>query len=491
MFVFLTIFYYIISITIVFCLSGGIGSTDVLHSYLLFLRIAKKIIIMNIYQIRVIVALIISIATLSSCKKESATNAPASDTPAVTIPESPSNLQLVSISETAVSLRWKDNSSNENSFVIEQSTDTTNFIAVGSVEANRDSTVIQGTFLTTQTYYFRVKSKNTAGTSEASNIIFRSLFPSPTNLTVLSFSLGSVSMQWSDNSNTETAFIIEQRINGSPYSAVDSTGANITTVTISGNHDSSMTYSFRVVAKNSTSRSGYSNAEARTLGPWVFVNGGSFSMGRNSQYRDERPIHTVTVNSYYISKHEVTVKEYQVYIASTNGTMPAPPAWGWNNDHPMVKVSWNDAHDYCVWLDTTSTISVRLPTEAEWEYAARGGDNSQNFSYSGSNELESVAWNFLNAGGHTHACGSKKPNELGIYDMSGNAWEWCADWQGTYPSIPQNNPKGPFEGLNKIFRGGSWFDYGLYDAECRVETRYAYTPGGRVDDGGFRIVKGI
>ena len=155
----------------------------------------------------------------------------------------------------------------------------------------------------------------------------------------------------------------------------------------------------------------------------------------------------------------------------------------------MVKVSWNDARDYCAWLDTITGKKVRLPTEAEWEYAARGGKNSQRFTYSGSNTLDNVGWYYLNANSRTAVIGLKKSNELGIFDMSGNAWEWCSDWQGSYSSSIQRNPTGPASGNNKIFRGGSWFDYGLGDSECRVETRYAYTPNSKVDDGGFRIVK--
>jgi formylglycine-generating enzyme required for sulfatase activity len=132
---------------------------------------------------------------------------------------------------------------------------------------------------------------------------------------------------------------------------------------------------------------------------------------------------------------------------------------------------------------------VRLCTEAEWEFAARGGKFSQGFSYSGSNTLENVGWCFANASSRVHTVGMKLPNELGIYDMSGNAWEWCSDWYGFYSFQTQANPTGPGGGSSKIFRGGSWFDYGLGASDCRVETRYSYTINSRTEDGGFRIVK--
>jgi formylglycine-generating enzyme required for sulfatase activity len=439
----------------------------------------------NIFNYTILIVLL-----FSSCKKESPVQTPSAiGAPVIISPSAPINLQIISMTESEVKLHWIDSSTSETSFIIEQGTDTTNFAIVKTVEANIDSTTITGTFLTTKTYYFRVKAKNITYTSNASNVVLRSLFPPPTNCSINSFSPTAVSISWNDNSDNESGFILEQSIDSLAYSSIDSTGANVTSKSISGIFDSTKTYSFRVFARNANNTSAYSNAEARTLGSWVFVAGGTFQMGRDGQFKDERPIHLVILSNYYISKYEVTVKEYREFTTATNRTFPSAPSWGWNDDAPMVKVSWNDARDYCAWLDTITGKKVRLPTEAEWEYAARGGKNSQRFAYCGSNTLNNVAWNYLNANSRTYQCGLKKSNELGIFDMSGNAWEWCSDWQGSYSSAIQRNPTGPASGSNKIFRGGSWFDYGLGESECRVETRYTYTPNSKVDDGGFRIVK--
>ncbi len=448
---------------------------------------------MNLQKTLIFLLAAVSILIFASCKNtyDDLPTPPPDPVipPGETAPEAPSNLELIEFTETAVKIRWKDNSIAESLFVVEQSTDNINFTQIKSVAANIDSTVLNGPFLYTKTYFFRVRSKKISTFSSASNTVFRSLFPPPSKLTITTFTPSSVQLQWIDNSQNETGFIIQQSINGSPFIQIDSTSGNSTTWSKSVIFDSSKTYSYRIYAKDSKNISGFSNTEGRALGRWIFVAAGTFAMGRVDRFRDERPVHNVTLSGYYIGKYEVTVKEYRAFVTATNRTMPDAPSWGWNDNEPMVKVSWNDAHAYCQWLDTTAGGKFRLPTEAEWEFAARGGNNSQGFAYSGSNTAEECGWIYSNAGGRTKAAGLKKPNEIGIYDMSGNAWEWCSDWQGSYPSSPQTNPTGPAGGSFKIFRGGSWFDYGLTDAEGRVETRYSYTPNNKVDDGGFRIVR--
>src|SRR5450759_3672149 len=310
------------------------------------------------------------------------------------------------------------------------------------------------------------------------------LYP-PGDLKIISMTETEIVLSWTDNNSSETSFDVEQSTDRTYLSV----GANVTSTTINALFDSNKTYSFRVCAKTALNKSAYSNTLSRTLGSWVFVKGGSFQMGRNSEFSDERPVHSVTLKNYYIGKYEVTVRQYREFVAATGRVFPPAPSWGWNDDDPMVYVNWNDARDYCIWISDTTGKIVRMPTEAEWEYAARGGKFSQGFSYSGSNTIDGVAWSFANSSSRTQTVGTKQPNELGIYDMSGNAWEWCADWYSSYSSQPQTNPTGPSNGTIKVFRGGSWFDYGIGTSDGRVETRYNYTPGSKVYDGGFRVVQ--
>ncbi len=200
--------------------------------------------------------------------------------------------------------------------------------------------------------------------------------------------------------------------------------------------------------------------------------------------KSETP-HQVTLSSYSIGKYEVTVGQYKAYCAATGTPMPDAPEWGWNDKHPMVNVNYNDAMAYCNWLGEEFGGDWLLPTEAQWEFAARGGNNSKGFTYSGSNDLDEVAWYVNNAGGKTQSAGRKKPNELGIYDMSGNVWEWCKDWHGPYENTAQQNPKGPSIGSYRVLRGGRWY----YSASsCRVAYRNSNDPTFRDYFLGFRVL---
>ena len=155
------------------------------------------------------------------------------------------------------------------------------------------------------------------------------------------------------------------------------------------------------------------------------------------------------------------------------------------DNNPVERVSWNEAQEFCQKLSTLIGKKYRLPTEAEWEYAARGGNKSKGYKYSGSNTIGDVAWYTSNSGRKTHPVGQKQPNELGIYDMSGNVWEWCYDWKGSYSSSPQTNPTGPTSGSTRVFRGGSW----EYTAKiCRVAYRDGNFPGIRGSYLGLRVV---
>jgi len=247
--------------------------------------------------------------------------------------------------------------------------------------------------------------------------------------------------------------------------------------------------------------------QARPFIGMVAVKGGTFHMGCTGEQPkcdgDEKPVHRVTLDDFAISRYEVTNAQYAAFLNQNridrdgrdgrtalihmgnsfcqinhqNGKFAPVPG---KEDHPVVEVTWNGAQSFCQWA------GGRLPTEAEWEYAARGGRQSRPTAYSGSNHVDSVAWYDRNANGSTHPAGSKKPNELGLYDMSGNVWEWCFDWYGDYPSQPLKNPTGPKKGESVVVRGGSWLYYGSF---CRVANRASSAPDYAFNNYGFRLVR--
>ena len=213
----------------------------------------------------------------------------------------------------------------------------------------------------------------------------------------------------------------------------------------------------------------------------VYVEGGTFIMGATAEqkktYKDEKPAHSVTLSSFYIGKYEVTQALWKAVMGSN------PSHWKGDN-LPVENVSWNDCQTFLLKLNAMTGQTFRLPTEAEWEFAARGGNKNRGYQYSGSNVLSDVAWYADNSGSKTHNVGAKAPNELGIYDMSGNVWEWCQDWKKSYSSSPQTNPKGPSSGSSRVYRGGSWI---LSARGCRVASRDCFTPDYGGIDLGLRL----
>ena len=211
----------------------------------------------------------------------------------------------------------------------------------------------------------------------------------------------------------------------------------------------------------------------------IRVEGGTFAMGSNDDgYDDERPVHNVTLDSYYIGETEITQAQWRAVM----GTNPSDYT---GDNRPVENVSWNDAQEFCKKLSELTGKRYVLPTEAQWEYAARGGNKSMGYKYSGSNNVNDVAVHWDNKINQHSNVKSKKPNELGIYDMSGNVWEWCSDWYDSYSSSPQTNPQGPSSGSNRVLRGGSWY-YGA--SNCRVAHRYSFNPSTRYYCCGFRVV---
>ena len=227
----------------------------------------------------------------------------------------------------------------------------------------------------------------------------------------------------------------------------------------------------------------------------VYVEGGSFTMGCTSEQggdcgNDESPNRHTTVNSFYIGMLEVTQSQWEKVMGTSvyqqrDKANPSWPMRGTGADYPMYYVSWEEAKEFCARLSRQTGKTYRLPTEAEWEYAARGGNRSEGTKYSGGWSVDDVAWYDGNSNSSTHVCGTKRANALGVYDMSGNVYEWCEDWYGPYLSYDTNNPRGASSGQARVLRGGSWINYA---SDCRVAFRDGGTPDARSYGIGFRVV---
>jgi formylglycine-generating enzyme required for sulfatase activity len=215
---------------------------------------------------------------------------------------------------------------------------------------------------------------------------------------------------------------------------------------------------------------------------FVQVESGTFLMGApDSIGSDDETQHTVYVSTYSIQSTEVTQELYELVM----GNNPSEnKSW---KDMPVTNVSWEDCQVFIKKLNDITGLEYRLPTESEWEYAARGGSKSQGYLYSGSNNIDEVGWYDTNSGKAIHFIKEKKPNELGLYDMTGNVWEWCSDWYGPYrtDSKGSDNPKGPDNGEYRVLRGGSWSYYAYI---CRTAYRNRDDPDYRDFDYGFRLV---
>ncbi len=313
--------------------------------------------------------------------------------------------------------------------------------------------------------------------------------------------------------------------------AIDVTEASYTPATALTNLQ---THYWRVRAKDGAGQYGAWSG-VQSLGVFmletVYVEGGSFQMGSTAGYSDEKPVHQVTVSTFYMSRYEVTHGHYLEFLNgagvsaagrlngnevidmddsdvafSHNGTLFSfsGSEYADSIDCPVMEVTWYGAAEYANWLSAESSLTkvytingtsvtadwdangYRLPTEAEWEYAARGGNASKGYLYAGSNNVGEVAWYEDNSGNETHPVGGKAPNELGLYDMSGNVREWCWDWDGSYSSGSQSDPRGPASGSNRVFRGGSWINSAWY---LRSANRSSFSPGNSIYYLGFRLVR--
>lgn len=217
----------------------------------------------------------------------------------------------------------------------------------------------------------------------------------------------------------------------------------------------------------------------------VELPGGTFSMGDKNGAEDERPLHLVTLSPFSIGKYPVTFEEYETFCEATGEKKPSDHGWG-RERRPVINVSWHDAFAYCKWLSDQTGQQYRLPSEAEWEYAARGGTQSQGYRYAGSDTPRLVGWYEENSADSTHPVRQKQPNELGLYDMSGNVWEWVADWYGVYPAYSVTDPQGPPTGDSRVIRGGSWRSVARH---CGAKNRDKYSPNFRHSYIGFRLAR--
>ena len=215
----------------------------------------------------------------------------------------------------------------------------------------------------------------------------------------------------------------------------------------------------------------------------VKVAGGTFQMGATSEQGSdasdsEKPVHNVTLYDYYIGETEVTQELWYAVMGKrpTSDGDQWSSSYGLGDNYPAYNVSWNDCQTFITKLSQLTGQQFRLPTEAEWEFAARGGKNSQGYKYAGSNTIGDVAWYNSNSDGTTHPVATKAPNELGLYDMSGNVYEWCQDWYGSYSSSDQADPVGPSSGSGRVERGGGWGSLAKF---CRVAGRVNSNPSGR------------
>lgn len=214
----------------------------------------------------------------------------------------------------------------------------------------------------------------------------------------------------------------------------------------------------------------------------VYVEGGTFTMGNNlfeysNPFEITKPEHEVTLSPYFICRYEVTQDVWDAVMGNNFSRVKGAKL-------PVSNICWDDCQEFVLKLVLMTGINFRLPTEAEWEFAARGGNKSRQTEYSGGKAIDSVAWYGYNSNAIIHPVGQKSPNELGLYDMNGNVWEWCYDYFGIYDNSAQTNPKGAVNSSTNVTRGGYYLEK---PENCRVYSRYGINPSTKSPYGGFRL----
>lgn len=260
----------------------------------------------------------------------------------------------------------------------------------------------------------------------------------------------------------------------------------------SSSHSAQSGYSGSASDSSYKNETGNYTENARNLNMnMIYVEGGTFTMGATAEQDgaadNEYLIHTVHLDGFYMSQCEITQAQWKAVMGTSVYNLdPFSGISGLGDTYPMYNVSWKDAMAFCRELSRLTGKTYLLPTEAQWEYAARGGNKSRGNKYSGSYAVDAVAWYSENSNNSAHPVGELRPNELGLYDMSGNVVEWCSDWySSSYSSAEQTNPTGPSSGEYRLLRGGSWLGPSGF---CRVSFRSYHSPSDRSTQFGFRVV---
>ncbi|MCF7913285.1 MAG: SUMF1/EgtB/PvdO family nonheme iron enzyme [Candidatus Cloacimonetes bacterium] len=419
--------------------------------------------------------------------------------------DSPDSLSITLTSINSCRLNWNDNSSGETGFIIDRKKDSEEWVIGYQTIGENVEFFTETSLEATSTYQYRVYAYAGENVSGSISAEINMTFPAPTDLTILQTFISSCELNWNYSEiGEEDGFKVERRSSGGDWELIETLPLSSTDF-----EDIDLTagevYEYKIYAFNSQCNGNpvIDSIELLYVEGMIFVEGGTFEMGDhfNEGDSDELPVHDVTLSSFFIGQYEVTQGEYE----AVTGDTPSHD-YGVGDNYPVYYVTWYDAVEYCNtlseqegltpcydlsdWSCDFSADGYRLPTEAEWEYAARGGINwEDNYKYSGTTDnLGDYAVYSSNDQGHSDLVGSKLPNQLDIYDMSGNVWEWCNDWYSSsyYGTSQDNNPTGPDIGSRQVLRGGYWSSNDIY---CRVANRGNPYPGGSDPDMGFRILR--
>jgi formylglycine-generating enzyme required for sulfatase activity len=394
-------------------------------------------------------------------------------------PNDPSNLQAAVLSSSEIDLSWQDNSNNEDGFIIERKIGSGGTYAEIAT-AGPGSTSYQDTqVVCAETYFYRVKAYGAgySGYSNEANVTTGNCtgttLAAPSGLTATVVQDTEITLLWVDNSDNETGFAVWRKTGAGGYTLITTTGPDVVSI-VDGGLSPLTTYSYRVFAVNGAgSSTGYSESSATTLAlgvsaSMVNIPAGCFDMGDafGEGRANESPIHNVCLSAFKMNVYEVTNAQYKACVDAASCTAPGDSSSNTRSsyygnatydNYPVIYVDWDQSKSFCQWT------GGRLPTEAEWEYAVRGGlsgkrypwgDDAPTCTLGATNGVQ----NGMCSPQDTIAVGSFAPNGYGLYDMAGNVWEWVNDWFSDtyYSSSPTQDPQGPSSGSDRVLRGGCW-----------------------------------